>query len=118
MSQLAGPVALFLSQQDPVAAATSAPTGIPSSSQIAALYLQAAAKQLAGDVKVGDLEQEMIRAQHQYEILEVSFRNRNGPTVRLTLASPNNLPHVNRCRRLGLRLPNAIHAHLFLIRAF
>jgi hypothetical protein len=43
----------------------------PPISQIASLYLQAAATQLLGDVAVGDIDQEMIRAQQQYEILEV-----------------------------------------------
>ena len=72
-SHLAGPVAAFLGQQEPFVGTTPPPTETPSSSQIAALYLQAAAKQLAGDVKVGDMEQEMIRAQQHYEILEVSL---------------------------------------------
>ena len=45
---------------------------IPPPSQISYVYLQAAAKQLMGDAKVGDMEQEMLRAQQQYEILEVS----------------------------------------------
>ena len=75
-SQLAGPVAMFLVQQEPFIATSPPPTEIPSSSQIAVLYLQAAAKQLAGDVKVGDMEQEMIRAQQHYEILEVSFNGK------------------------------------------
>jgi hypothetical protein len=43
----------------------------PPISQIASLYLQAAATQLLGDVAVGDIDQEMMRAQQQYEILEV-----------------------------------------------
>jgi hypothetical protein len=79
LSQLAGPVAAwianpgsnlaFLHLQQPAgpAAAWIANPG----SNLAFLYLQAAAKQLIGDVKVGDVEQEMIRAQQQYEILEV-----------------------------------------------
>ena len=82
-AQLAGPVASFLSQGQghgaPVTAAstsaTSAETPGGQSSQIAAMYLQAAAKQLVGDIRVGDMEQEMLRAQQHYEILEVSLKS-------------------------------------------
>jgi hypothetical protein len=59
MSQLAGPVAAWFSTQP----GTAAP--------VANLYLQAAAVQLRENVQVGDIEQEMLRTQQQYEILEV-----------------------------------------------
>jgi hypothetical protein len=60
-SQLAGPVAKFMSSS----------TDIEATSRVGALYLQAAAKQLAGDTTVGDQDQEMVRTKEHYEILEV-----------------------------------------------
>lgn len=63
LSQLAGSVAAWIANP---------PEG---SSNLAFLYLQAASKQLIGDVKVGDVEQEMMRTQQQHEILEVSMNN-------------------------------------------
>ena len=63
LSQLAGKVAAWMSQAN-----SSEGIDVPT---ISFLYLQAAAKQLLGDVKVGDVEQEMIRAQQQNEVLEV-----------------------------------------------
>ena len=63
LSQLAGKVAAWMTQAN-----SSEGIDVPT---ISFLYLQAAAKQLLGDVKVGDVEQEMIRAQQQNEVLEV-----------------------------------------------
>ena len=59
-SKLAGPVAKFISTSNEEVCTAVSP-----------LYLQAAAKQLAGDSKLGDIEQEMVRAKEHYEILEV-----------------------------------------------
>jgi hypothetical protein len=65
---LAGSVALWIGSQLP-GSPDLGPQGL-----VASLYLQAASMQLLlGDAQVGDFEQEMLRTQQQYEILEVRY---------------------------------------------
>jgi hypothetical protein len=63
LAQLAGPVAAWFS---------SSAGAVGGATLVANIYLQAAAVQLRDDAAVGDVEQEMMRTQQQYEILEVS----------------------------------------------
>jgi hypothetical protein len=65
LAQLAGPVAAWFSSSAGAAAGAAL---------VANLYLQAVSVQLQDDAAVGDVEQEMLRTQQQYEILEVSVR--------------------------------------------
>jgi hypothetical protein len=64
LAQLAGPVAAWFS---------SSAGASGGAILVANLYLQAVAVQLRNDAAVLDVEQEMLRTQQQYEILEVSL---------------------------------------------